>query len=149
MNATALRDRDIKWADYVFISAMFIQKTSVNEVVKRCNKLNVKVVAGGPLFTSFSELIPNVDYYVLNEAEITLPLFLKDLANNCAKSVYKIDLKADMQNSPVPMWELVDIKKYGMMGLQFSRGCPFNCDFCDITNLLGRKVRTKTTGQII
>ncbi|MDD5011246.1 MAG: radical SAM protein [Phycisphaerae bacterium] len=149
MNVTTLKDRDIKWADYVFISAMFIQKNSAKEAIERCNKLNVKVVAGGPLFTSFPELIPNVDYLVLNEAEITLPEFLNDIANNCVRPVYKTDLKADMQNSPVPLWRLVDVKKYGMMGVQYSRGCPFNCDFCDVTNLLGRKVRTKTTGQII
>ena len=149
MNISALCDSDIKWADYVFISAMFIQKNSAAAVVERCNKLKVKVVAGGPLFTSFPELVPNVDYLVLNEAEITLPDFLKDLANNCAKPVYTTAQKADMQTSPAPLWQLVDMKKYGMMGLQYSRGCPFDCDFCDVTNLLGRKVRTKTTRQII
>ncbi len=149
MNVTPLKDRDIKWADYVFISAMFIQKNSAGKVVERCNKLNVKVVAGGPLFTSFPELIPNVDYLVLNEAEITLPIFLKDLADDCAKPVYRTGQKAEMSGSPVPLSQLIDMKKYGMMGLQYSRGCPFNCDFCDVTNLFGRKVRTKTTGQII
>jgi len=149
MNTVKLCDRHIKWADYVFISAMFIQKNSARTVVERCNKLNVKVVAGGPLFTSFPELIPNVDHLVLNEAEITLPAFLEDLSNDYLKPVYKTTLKADMQSSPVPMWDLVGMKKYGMMGLQYSRGCPFNCDFCDVTNLLGHKVRTKTTRQII
>jgi radical SAM superfamily enzyme YgiQ (UPF0313 family) len=149
MNTVKLRDRHIKWADYVFISAMFIQKNSARMVVERCNKLNVKVVAGGPLFTSFPELIPGVDHLVLNEAEITLPTFLEDLSNDYLKPVYKTTLKADMQSSPVPMWDLVDMKKYGLMGLQYSRGCPFNCDFCDVTNLLGHKVRTKSTGQII
>ncbi len=149
MNTTALRDSDIKWADYVFISAMGIQQASAKMVVERCNRLKVKVVAGGPLFTSVPEMIPNIDCLVLNEAEITLPDFLKDLADNCLKPVYKTDQKADMQNSPSPMWRLIDMNKYGLMGLQFSRGCPFNCDFCDVTNLLGRKVRTKTTRQII
>ncbi|HAL45156.1 MAG TPA: B12-binding domain-containing radical SAM protein [Phycisphaerales bacterium] len=149
MNTNALRDRHIKWADYVFISAMVIQKNSARAVVERCNKLKVKVVAGGPLFTSFPEMIPNIDHLVLNEAEITLPDFLKDLANNSAKPLYKTDQKADMRNSPAPLWKLIDMNKYGMMGLQYSRGCPFDCDFCDVTNLLGRKVRTKTTSQII
>ena len=149
MNVTALHDSDIKWADYVFISAMGIQKNSAGTVVERCNKLKVKVVAGGSLFTSVPELIPHIDYLVLNEAEITLPDFLKDLADNCAKPVYKTDRKADMRNSPAPLWRLIDMNKYGLMGLQYSRGCPFNCDFCDVTNLLGRKVRTKTTRQVI
>ncbi len=149
MNTAALRDRDIEWADYVFVSAMVIQKNSARAVIERCNKLKAKVVAGGPLFTAFPELIPNIDCLVLNEAEITLPDFLKDLANNCIKPVYKTDRKADIRNSPVPLWRLIDMNKYGLMGLQYSRGCPFNCDFCDVTNLLGRKVRTKTTRQII
>jgi len=149
MNTAALHDSDIEWADYVFISAMVIQKNSARTVVERCNKLKVKVVAGGPLFTAFPELIPNIDCLVLNEAEITLPDFLKDLANNCVKPVYKTDRKADIRNSPAPLWRLINMNKYGLMGLQYSRGCPFNCDFCDVTNLLGRKVRTKTTRQII
>ncbi|MFA6187186.1 MAG: DUF4070 domain-containing protein [Phycisphaerae bacterium] len=149
MNAGALRDRHIKWADYVFISAMAIQKNSARAVVERCKRLNVKVVAGGSLFTTFPEIIPNIDHLVLNEAEITLPEFLKDLANNRAKPVYKTDRKTDMQNSPAPLSQLINMNKYGMMGLQYSRGCPFNCDFCDVTNLFGRKVRTKTTSQII
>ena len=149
MNTTSLRDRHLKWADYVFLSAMFIQKNSARMVVERCNKLNVKVVAGGPLFTSFPELVPGADCLVLNEAEITLPVFLKDLADNCPKPIYATDDKTDIHNSPVPLYKLVNMKKYGLMGLQYSRGCPFNCDFCDITNLLGHKVRTKTTRQII
>jgi len=149
MNVTPLRDQDIRWADYVFISAMYIQKKSAREVIEKCNKLKTKVVAGGPLFTSFPELIPGADYFVLNEAEITLPEFLNDLANNCTKHFYKTELKADLQNSPIPLWPLADMKKYGMMGLQYSRGCPFDCDFCDVTHLNGHKVRTKTTRQII
>jgi radical SAM superfamily enzyme YgiQ (UPF0313 family) len=149
MNVTPLHDRDIIWADYVFVSAMYIQKNSAKEVIKKCNELKIKVVAGGPLFTSFPDMIPGADHYVLNEAEITLPQFLNDIANNCAKHIYKTSMKADIMTSPVPLWKLVNIKKYGMMGLQFSRGCPFDCDFCDITHLHGHKVRTKTTLQII
>jgi radical SAM superfamily enzyme YgiQ (UPF0313 family) len=149
MNVTPLHDHDIKWADYVFLSAMYIQKDSAAGVVERCNKLKTKVVAGGPLFTSFPELISGIDHLVLNEAEITFPEFLNDIAGNKAKRIYKTDLKADLTTSPLPLWHLADIKKYGMMGLQYSRGCPFNCDFCDITLLHGHKVRTKSTDQII
>lgn len=149
MNVSPLRDCDIKWADYVFISAMMIQKDSAQKVISRCNKLDAKIVAGGPLFTSFSDLISGCDHLVLNEAEITLPLFLEDLVNNCLKPVYRTDIKANLKKSPIPLWDLVDIKKYGQLGLQYSRGCPFNCDFCDVTNLFGRRVRTKTTAQII
>jgi len=149
MNTTKLRDRHIRWADYVFVSAMVIQKNSARTVVERCKRLGVKVVGGGPLFSSFPDSIVGVDHLVLNEAEITLPVFLEDLSNGRLRPVYKTALKADMRKSPTPAWDLVDINKYGLMGLQYSRGCPFNCDFCDVTALLGHKVRTKTTGQII
>ncbi|MEN6385391.1 MAG: DUF4070 domain-containing protein [Phycisphaerales bacterium] len=149
MNVSPLQDDDIMWADYVFISAMYIQKDSAAKVIERCNKLKTKVVAGGPLFTSFPELISGIDHLILNEAEITLPEFLNDMAANKLKHIYKTEAKADMRNSPLPLWKLAEIKKYGMMGLQYSRGCPFDCDFCDITQLHGHKVRTKTTDQII
>ncbi len=149
MNIAPLRDCDIKWADYVFISTMMIQKDSAQIIISRCNKLNVKVVAGGPLFTSFPDLITGCSHLVLNEAEITLPLFLEDLASNSLKPVYRTNAKANMKTSPAPSWDLADIKKYGQLGLQFSRGCPFDCDFCDVTNIFGRRVRTKATAQII
>jgi len=149
MNVTALYDRDIIWADYVFITAMAIQKNSVDLVIERCKKLNAKIVAGGPLFTTFPEAFLNVDHLVLKEAEITLPAFLSDLENGDPDPYYSSREKPDLKNTPVPQWDLINMNKYALMGVQYSRGCPFNCDFCDITNLLGRKVRTKTTGQII
>ncbi len=149
MNVTALHDRDIIWADYVFITGMVIQKNSVDQIIERCKRLNVKIVAGGPLFTAFPEAYLNIDHLVLKEAEITLPAFLRDLENGCPEPFYTTREKPDLKETPMPQLDLIDMKKYAMMGIQYSRGCPFNCDFCDITNLLGRKVRTKTTSQII
>lgn len=149
MNITKLKDNDVIWADYVFLSAMSIQKKSVYSILEKCKQLNTKVVAGGPLFTAESEEFPNVDYLVLNEAEITLPLFLKDLENGCAKHVYSTEDFADITTTPVPDWSLVDMKKYASMDIQFSRGCPYNCDFCEIVQLYGRKVRTKNSEQVI
>ena len=149
MNVTALHDRDIKWADYVFITGMVIQKNSADEIIERCKKLNAKIVAGGPLFTAFPEAYLNIDHLVLNEAEITLPAFLYDLERGCLKSCYTSIEKPDLKSTPMPQWDLVNMKKYALMCIQYSRGCPFNCDFCDITALLGHKVRTKTTSQII
>jgi len=150
MNVVKLSDRQIKWADYVFISAMVIQKTSVDNVIERCKRLNVKIVAGGPLFTAYPEAyLNNVDHLVLKEGEITLPSFLKDLEKGCPEPYYTTREKPDLENTPIPQWDLINMKKYALMGIQYSRGCPFNCEFCDITALLGHKVRTKTTGQII
>ena len=149
MNVTILHDKDIIWADYVFITGMVIQKKSVDHIVERCKRLNVKIVAGGPLFTAFPEAYLKIDHLVLKEAEITLPAFLRDLENGCPEPFYTTREKPDLKDTPIPQLDLIDMKKYAMMGIQYSRGCPFNCDFCDITSLLGRKVRTKTTSQII
>jgi len=149
MNANSLTDDDIIWADYVFISAMSVQSESVEEVIHRCTNLNAKIVAGGPLFTSSPELYKDIDHLVLNEAEITIPEFLKDLENGKAKNKYTTMEWADVTTTPLPLWDLVSLKNYTSMNIQYSRGCPFDCDFCDITVLYGRRPRTKTKEQII
>jgi radical SAM superfamily enzyme YgiQ (UPF0313 family) len=149
MNANQLTDDEILWADLVFISAMSIQSASANEVIERCINLNAKIVAGGPLFTSSSELYENVDYLILNEAEITLPHFLEDLNEGNPKHKYTSDDWADITTTPLPQWDLVSMNNYTSMNLQYSRGCPFDCEFCDITVLYGRKPRTKTKDQVI
>jgi radical SAM superfamily enzyme YgiQ (UPF0313 family) len=149
MNANQLTDDEILWADLVFISAMSIQSASANEMIERCINLNAKIVAGGPLFTSSSELYENVDYLILNEAEITLPHFLEDLNEGNPKHKYTSDDWADITTTPLPQWDLVSMNNYTSMNLQYSRGCPFDCEFCDITVLYGRKPRTKTKDQVI
>ena len=149
MNVEKLSDKDIKWADYVFISAMIVQKESVKKIINKCKEFGVKVVAGGPLFTAEHEDFENVDYFVLNEAEITLPLFLEDLKKGCLKHIYASKEFPNIKDTPIPSWELINIKKYSSMNIQYSRGCPFNCEFCDITTLFGRKVRTKSRNQIL
>lgn len=149
MNVANLRDKDLEGADLVFISAMTIQKASVKEVISKCKKMGIRIVAGGPLFTSGYEEFEDVDYFVLNEAEITLPLFLEDLRNGCAKHIYTSKGFPDIEKTPTPLWGLVNMKKYVSMNLQYSRGCPFNCEFCDITTLFGHRVRTKSRDQIL
>jgi radical SAM superfamily enzyme YgiQ (UPF0313 family) len=149
LNVSGLRDKDIRWADYVFISAMSIQLASVKEVIQRCVELGVKIVAGGPLFTEEYEKFPEIDYLVLNEAEITLPLFIEDLQKGDPKRIYSSEKFADITKSPLPDYSLLKSGKYATAGIQYSRGCPFDCEFCDITALFGRKVRTKTSAQII
>lgn len=149
LNVTLLKDKDIKWADYVFISAMSVQMASVREIIARCIEFKKKIVAGGPLFTEEYELFPDIDHLVLNEAEITLPLFIKDLENGKPGRIYRTDKFADITNSPLPDYSLLISGAYATAGIQFSRGCPFDCEFCDITALFGRRVRTKTARQII
>jgi len=149
MKVTPLKDIDLKWADLVFISAMSIQRNTAENVIKRCREFNKKVVAGGPLFTIDYDQFDDVDYFVLNEAEITLPRFLNDLEHGNANRIYETDEFANMRCSPIPAWELLDIKKYAAMDIQYSRGCPFNCEFCNVSQLLGQRVRTKTETQVV
>lgn len=148
-NIAPLSDKDLKWADLVFLSAMNVQEESVREIVAQCNKAGVKIVAGGSLFTHEYQRFPNIDYFVLNEAEITLPLFLEDLQNGSPKHTYQTDEFADITQSPLPAFELADMDEYLYSIVQYSRGCPYMCDFCDVTALFGRKPRTKTSAQII
>ena len=149
LNVMDLMDKDLAWADYVFISAMVVQRESTRATIQRCKAAGVKVVAGGPLFTMEYEKFPDVDYFVLNEAEETLPPFLGDLEQGRARRMYASDEFPDIHQTPVPLWKLANLKHYDSVSIQFSRGCPFNCDFCNVTSLLGHRPRTKTAAQII
>ena len=149
VNVTRLKDRDLAWADVVFISAMALQRKSAHEIIARCKESNLKVVAGGPLFSSEYDQFEDVDHFVLNEAELTLPLFLADLENGCARRIYETTEFCDITETPAPLWDLIDLKHYATMGIQFSRGCPFNCEFCNITALFGHRSRMKTAEQIV
>jgi radical SAM superfamily enzyme YgiQ (UPF0313 family) len=148
LNVTSLSQDDLAGADYVFISAMIVQRDSAQALVARCKQAGVKVVAGGPLFTMEHEQFPSVDHFVLNEAELTLPAFLADLANGCAQKIYTTTEFPDLVQTPVPLWRLAELRHYETVSIQFSRGCPFSCDFCNVTALLGHRPRTKTAAQL-
>jgi radical SAM superfamily enzyme YgiQ (UPF0313 family) len=149
VNVRRLAQEDLAWADYAYISAMTVQSASALEIIARCKEAGVKVVAGGPLFTIEHELFENVDHFVLNEAELTLPPFLQDLEQGCARGVYTTSDFADIEKTPVPDWSLLDLTGYATMNLQFSRGCPYNCEFCNVTALFGHRPRTKSAQQVI
>ena len=149
MNIERLKTKDIQWADYVFISAMNVQARSTHEVIKLCKHYNKKLVAGEPLFTEEPENFQMIDHLVLNEAEITFPHFLKNLIKGIPQTLYKTTSFADIKQSPLPEYSLAKFSKYNTLNLQFTRGGPFNCEFCDITALLGNKVRIKATHQIL
>jgi radical SAM superfamily enzyme YgiQ (UPF0313 family) len=149
LQVTKLTEKDLAWADIAMISAMTVQRKSAHEVITRCRKAGVKTVAGGPLFTIEHHLFPDVDHFVLNEAELTLAPFLADLEKGCAERVYTSKEFASIAETPVPLWELADLKQYGWMSIQYSRGCPFKCDFCNVTSLFGHRPRTKSSTQIL
>jgi radical SAM superfamily enzyme YgiQ (UPF0313 family) len=149
MNVNKLTDAEIIKADYVFISAMVVQKESVRSVIDRCKRLGVRTVAGGPLFTCGYEEFEDVDHLLLNEGELTVKDFLKDLESGNVKHVYTSDEWADLDTTPIPSWDLINMNKYASMNLQYSRGCPFNCEFCNVTALFGHVPRTKSVEQMI
>lgn len=149
LNAADLTLDDLEWADYVFISAMIVQRNSAQALIARCKQVGVKVVAGGPLFTMEHEQFPGVDHFVLNEAELTLPPFLQDLADGRPQRLYSTTEFPDIRETPAPLWQLANLGHYDTISIQFSRGCPFHCDFCNVTALLGHRPRLKTAEQII
>jgi radical SAM superfamily enzyme YgiQ (UPF0313 family) len=149
LNVQPLLDEDIQWADYVFISAMNVQELSVREIIEQCKKNNAIIVAGGPLFTHEHERFKEIDHFVLNEAEITLPPFLKDLQEGKPLPLYESASFADVSTTPLPDLGLINMEHYLYAIVQYSRGCPYLCDFCDVTALYGRKPRVKSAPQMI
>jgi radical SAM superfamily enzyme YgiQ (UPF0313 family) len=149
LNVERLKDSDLRWADYVMLSAMIVHKESVNEIVARCNSLHKPIIAGGPLFTTGHQDFPAVQHFVLGEAEDVMPQLVADMLSGAVKPRYQALNRPDVTRVPVPRWDLINLKHYVTMAIQFSRGCPFDCEFCDIIIMNGRVPRTKTPTQLI
>ncbi len=150
LNLRALKNKDLNWADYVIVSAMLIQQESVDEIIARCRRLGKKVIAGGPLFSGQPEAyLDRVDHLILFEAETNLPPFLADLSRGAARKVYGSQDFPDLAQTPLPRWDLIEANKYATLMIQYSRGCPFNCDFCDVTSLFGFTPRVKEPAQLL
>lgn len=149
LNVSRLEEKDLAWADYVCISAMGVQWRSAQDLISRAKKAGKKVIAGGPLFTAGYALFQDVDIFVLNEAENTIGQFVADLEAGKPKRIYRTRDFVDMSKSPVPNWPLAPLDDYALASVQFSRGCPFDCDFCNVTAMLGKKPRIKTGDQVI
>jgi radical SAM superfamily enzyme YgiQ (UPF0313 family) len=149
LNTETLTAEDLAWADMALIGAMAVQRRSVLDVVARCRQAGLTIAAGGPLFTAEPESFPDVDHLVLNEAEVTLPLFLRDLELRCPRRVYTSPQFPALNRTPVPLWDLIDLKRYASMSVQFSRGCPFDCEFCNVTVLFGHRPRQKGAAQVL
>ena len=149
LNVERLRDDDLQWADYVMIGAMIVHRESVEDIVKRCAVLGKTVIAGGPLFTTGHETFPQIKHFVLGEAEEVMPQLVEHLRAGQLQPVYRGDKWPQLTQVPVPRWDLINLRHYVTMAVQFSRGCPFDCEFCDIIVMNGRVPRTKTTEQLI
>ena len=149
INVGTLKDEDLRWADYVMISAMIVQKASVAELVDRCRRFAKPVIAGGPLFTTDQAAFPNIDHFVLGEAEDLMPQLIEDMRRGTVQHTYSAPDRPDITRVPAPRWDLIDLRHYVTMAVQFSRGCPFDCEFCDIPLMNGRVPRTKSPAQLI
>jgi radical SAM superfamily enzyme YgiQ (UPF0313 family) len=149
LNVATLRDADLAWADLVLVSGMIAQRDAARALIARCKAAGKTVLAGGPLFTSEHAEFPDVDHFILNEAEVTLPEFLRDLAAGHPRRLYTTTTLPGLLETPVPLWHLADLRRYGSMCLQYSRGCPFDCEFCDVTAKFGHRSRTKSSAQVI
>jgi radical SAM superfamily enzyme YgiQ (UPF0313 family) len=149
MNAERLKDKDLLWADFVLLGAMIVQKDSVHEIVARCAVLKKTVIAGGPLFTTGHEEFPEIQHFVLGEAEEVMPQVVQDMQSGRLQPVYRCTNRPDIARTPAPRWDLIKFRHYVTMSVQFSRGCPYDCEFCDIIVMNGRVPRTKTPDQLI
>jgi radical SAM superfamily enzyme YgiQ (UPF0313 family) len=149
VNVDHITNDDFSWADIAFIGGMAIQRESVKQIITQCKAKGLKVVGGGPLFTAEPEEFREADHLVLDEAELTLPLFLEDLKNGHPKRIYRASGFCDLHHTPIPLWSMISSKNYVSMSIQFSRGCPFNCEFCNVTVLFGHRPRLKTPRQVI
>jgi radical SAM superfamily enzyme YgiQ (UPF0313 family) len=148
MNVRRLKASDIEWADMVFVTAMLIQKESLNEVVTQAKAMGKRVAIGGPYVTTTMDMVA-ADHVFLGEAETTLPQFIEDLKHDEAKRTYKSAERPPLSETPVPHFHLTELKRYSSMSVQFSRGCPFSCEFCDIIEIYGRVPRTKSNPQML
>ncbi len=149
LNVDRLDDRDLRWADSVLLSAMIVHQESVREIAARAAALGTRVVAGGPLFTTGHELFPEIPHFVLGEAEEIMPQLVADLRAGTLQRVYHAPRFPALDQTPIPRYDLLRLRNYVTMAAQFSRGCPYDCEFCDIIVMNGRVPRTKSPVQFI
>lgn len=149
MNVRALTDEDLRWPDYVMVSAMIVHKAAVSEVMERCRSFSKPIIAGGPLFSSGRDAFPNIQHFVVGEAEDLMPQLVEDLRSATLKPLYSSSHRPDIMRTPAPRWDLIDLRQYVTMSVQFSRGCPFDCEFCDIPGMNGHTPRTKAPAQLV
>jgi radical SAM superfamily enzyme YgiQ (UPF0313 family) len=148
-NVERLRDRDLDWADVVLLSGMHIQRDALLEIVERCSARGLRTVVGGPIASSVSAAELKADHVVIGEAEGLIAELARDLELGTAKPLYRCGERPEMNTSPLPDLSLINMRRYSTMTVQYSRGCPFNCEFCDIIEIYGRRPRTKAVAQVL
>src|ERR1039458_7620429 len=148
-NVERLRDRDLAWADVALVSAMHIQRDSLAAIVERCRARGLRTVVGGPIASSISAAELKVDHVVIGEAESLIAGLARGLEQGTAEPVYKAAERPEMSASPLPDLSLIKMNRYSTMAVQASRGCPFNCEFCDIIEIYGRRPRVKAVAQVL
>jgi radical SAM superfamily enzyme YgiQ (UPF0313 family) len=149
MNVDRLSDHHIKWADYVLVSGMIVHKVGIHELAERCHRLKTPLIAGGPVFATDHTSFPEIHHFVLGEAEDLMAELIEDMERGTVKFTYAAPARPDISRVPVPRWDLINLQNYLTMPVQFSRGCPFDCEFCDIIVMYGHLPRVKTTEQLI
>lgn len=148
-NVERLRERDLDWADVVLLSGMQIQRDTLLALVERCQTRGLPTVVGGPIASSMSAAELKADHVVIGEAESLIAELAQDLEQHTAKAIYQAAEKPELSASPLPDLSLIKMNRYSTMTVQYSRGCPFNCEFCDIIEIYGRKPRTKAVTQVL
>lgn len=149
LNVRQLEDDEWNAADIICTGGMIPQQNGILELIQRANRDNKYVVVGGPDPTSQPEIYVNADARVLGEGEITIPIWLQAWRDGSPCGLFETEAKPDVALSPTPRFDLVEFKNYLQAGIQISRGCPFNCEFCDIIELYGRVPRSKTVAQVL
>ncbi|MFP5206527.1 MAG: B12-binding domain-containing radical SAM protein [Acidobacteriota bacterium] len=148
-NVERLRDSDLAWADVALIGAMHIQKDALFAILARCRDRGLRTVIGGPIASSLPAAEIPAGHVVIGEAESLIATLASDLEQGTAKPVYQAAERPELETSPLPDLSLIKMNRYSTMTVQYSRGCPFNCEFCDIIEIYGRRPRTKTVQQVL
>lgn len=149
LNVQEMETAAIDWADIVMSGGMIPQQRSILSLIELCHGRGKRIAVGGQDPTSQPDVYASADFLVLDEGEMTIPKFLADLEAGATRGIYRSEVKPDVTQSPAPRFDLLDLTKYLHVGVQFSRGCPFNCEFCDIIELYGRRPRAKEPRQIL
>jgi radical SAM superfamily enzyme YgiQ (UPF0313 family) len=148
-NVERLKDSHLAWADVVLLSGMHIQRPSLLAIVERCQARGLRVIVGGPIASSVPAAELKAEHVVIGEAEALIADLARDLERGTAKPVYQASERPEMATSPLPDLSLIKMRRYSTMTVQYSRGCPFNCEFCDIIEIYGRRPRTKAVEQVL